>query len=349
MTVVAKANKQKKQALGIYYTPRVVVEFIVDILNFRKAQEPERWSGKQPSVIDPACGEGIFLKVALEKSLTKAEWIFGMDIDGAAVETWKSVNLLQAFDGDTQKLAAHFFHQNGLDKLHWEQHKSAYYRKLKKTDVEAQQFDFVVGNPPYGGSGLDTAHLSDSLALALDGFELLPPDIKNDLSALATDDLFGNTTSKKSASRLKSFPIEALFVERALQLAKPNGWIALVLPEGVFSNSKMNEVRMLIARCAKVDAIISLARETFKNAGANAKTSIIIMQKYPAPLTLDGDMSALDYRVFLASTTKYSDMLPELENWLKPQLDALYLEYKEWITHKRLLAIPSIHIPVKKP
>lgn len=298
--------KTKKKDLGIFYTDQRIVNFIYDILLIWKEAEnkkSKRWDKKNPSVIDPAVGEGVFLKTAIEKGFTQPDWVFGLDLDCEVVEKWKKINLLHSFGGNREDLEAHFFCQNGLDKIHWEQHKKKYSYKLKGEDIKNQQFDTVVGNPPYGGVGLGGIELSDGLIVQLTKFEVLPEDISNNLKfAHRQGDLF---SSKKSVNarpqvkqRLASFPIEVLFIDRFIQLAKPGGWIAVVIPDGILANSNLQYARAFIARKTKVAAIVSLPRDAFKHVGTTAKTSILFLQKYSDEEQKNVD---LDYPVFLSS------------------------------------------------
>src|SRR3990167_6477831 len=112
--------KTKKKDLGIFYTDPRIVNFIYDILLIWKETEnkkSKRWNKKNPSVIDPAVGEGVFLKTAIEKGFTRPDWVFGLDLDKEVVEKWKKINLLHSFGGNKEDLEAHFFCQNGLDKI----------------------------------------------------------------------------------------------------------------------------------------------------------------------------------------------------------------------------------------
>jgi len=298
--------KQKKQDLGIFYTDQRIAGFIFDILKIWKEKEDKeagRWESKKhyPSVIDPAVGEGVFLKAAVQSLFTKTEYIFGLDIDEDVVKKWKQINLLKEFGGKEADLEAHFFHQNGLDKIHWEQHTKKYRYKLKQKDISTQQFDAVVGNPPYGGTGLEKAEFTDHLIEQLSKFEILPKDIAAGLnSANNQADLFGRTKkenfSEKAKKRLESFSIEILFIERFIQLAKPGGWIALVIPDGILTNSNSHYVREFINQRAKVEAIVSLPRDAFKNVGTSAKTSILFLQK-----NKEREQKQKNYPVFLAS------------------------------------------------
>ncbi len=111
--------------------------------------------------------------------------------------------------------------------------------------------------------------------------------------------LLGEIRKPVPADRLKKYPIELLFVERFIQLAKPGGWIAIIIPDGILSNSTLHYVREYISEKTKVLAIVSLPRETFKQAGTSAKTSILFLRKFHK----DED-KRLDYPVFLASVMK---------------------------------------------
>jgi type I restriction-modification system DNA methylase subunit len=304
---MSKDIKRKKQDLGIFYTDQRIADFIFDILKIWKEKEEKedgRWESRKhyPSVIDPAVGEGVFLKSAIETGLTKTEYIFGLDIDEEVVKKWKSVNLLKEFGGKEDDLVAHFFHQNGLDKIHWEQHIDKYRYKLKQKDISNQQFDAVIGNPPYGGVGLGETELTDDLVVQLANFEILPENIKNSLVFAKTQkDLFDSdkqlAIKLDAKQRIKSFAIEILFLERFIQLAKPGGWIAIIIPDGILTNSNSHYVREFVSEKTKVEAIVSLPRDAFKNVGTSAKTSVLFLQKYKD----QGGKRDLNYPVFLAS------------------------------------------------
>lgn len=304
---MSKEIKQKKQDLGIFYTDQRIADFIFDILKIWKEKEEKessRWESRKhfPSVIDPAVGEGVFLKAAIETGFTKTDYIFGLDIDNEVVKKWKQINLLKEFGGKEEDLEAHFFYQNGLDRIHWEQHKNKYQHKLKQKDINTQQFDAVIGNPPYGGVGLGETELTDNLVVQLANFEILPENVKNNLIVANTQtDLFNSdkqlAIKSDAKQRIKSFAIEILFLERFIQLAKPGGWIAIIIPDGILTNSNSHYVREFVSEKARVEAIVSLPRDAFKNVGTTAKTSILFLQKYKDQV----EKRDLNYPVFLAS------------------------------------------------
>jgi methylase of polypeptide subunit release factors len=282
-------DKKKKQDLGIFYTREEIVEFIYNILLLWKEKEDKeqnRWESHKPkhypSVIDPACGEGIFLKKAVEKRFTTPQYIWGIDIDEHAKDKWEKINLLKSF-GSKAKLDVHFFHQNGL--LPLDGKKILPYKK-----GGLKEFDAIVGNPPYGGVGLEKEDFDDALIEQLANYNILPSELKKELDAKNKHGVFdfiekGKTKSidAKVKERLKSFPIEVLFIDRFIQLAKPGGWIAIIIPDGILSNSNLHYVREYISKNAKVEAIVSLPRDAFKHVGTSAKTSILFLKKHPSP------------------------------------------------------------------
>jgi len=312
MKVNNNQNIKRIKDLGIFYTPQVVVDFIFNILEIWKKKQINRWKTKEgkkkyPSVIDPSVGEGIFLKTAVAKNFTKPEWIFGLDIDESVVKKWKEINLLKEFGGIDEDLEAHFFHQNGLEKIKWNQHKNKYRYKLKQIDIKNQQFDVIVGNPPYGGVGLGQSKLKDELIEQLSYFEIFPRSVRNVLNnANIQTDFFNSDKSfslnNKVKQKIRSFPIEILFLERFTQLAKPGGWIAVIIPDGILTNSNAEYVRDFISKRTKIEAIISLPRNTFKSVGTNAKTSVLFLRKLK-----ESEKPEKDYSIFLSSIEEINE------------------------------------------
>lgn len=332
-----RQEKKKKQDLGIFYTRPEIVDFMYDILLLWKEKEDieiKRWESHKPkhypSLIDPACGEGIFLKKAVERGFAKPEWVFGMDIDEAVVNRWSSINLLEAFDNNETKLRAHFFHQNGLMPIEWEQHKDKYYGKLKKTDISNEQFNLVIGNPPYGGIGIDLSQHPTANAVellnALRTFKVFTfKNNRRNNGSKSQNGLFDKLVAEPSAvyssvssKEAESIPIEVLFIERFIQLCKDGGWISVIIPDGILANSNMHYIREFITETTKVEAIVSLPRDAFKHVGTTAKTSILFLKKQK--------MLNQNYPVFLA----------ELNKMEKEGLKQISEEYKEFYYEGKL-------------
>lgn len=81
----------------------------------------------------------------------------------------------------------------------------------------------------------------------------------------------------------KSQVIEVLFLERFIQLAKDGGRVCVILPAGIFANSRLGYIRETLTRCFTICAVIGLPRDTFRNAGTTAKTAILFLKKTPPP------------------------------------------------------------------
>lgn len=79
--------------------------------------------------------------------------------------------------------------------------------------------------------------------------------------------------------KVATFPIEVAFVERFVRLAKPGGMIALIVPNGITSNAQLKFLRDWLSEHARLIAVVSLPRETFKKFGINASTSILFLQR----------------------------------------------------------------------
>lgn len=114
-----------------------------------------------------------------------------------------------------------------------------------------ERFDVVVGNPPFSSKyGRITA--------------------RPVLSAYAL------------GKGRKSQAIEILFLERFIELAKPSGFIGIILPDGPFINTGMSDVRRFILRNVTPLVVVSLPRNIFRGGRVTtSKTSILIARKAP--------------------------------------------------------------------
>jgi hypothetical protein len=119
---------ERRRALGQFFTSPEIAGFIWDLLEVIHGR---RFSANT-RLVDPACGEGVFLRVAHERGGLAAKNLFGADIDPTLVPGWRQDPLL---DGANMHLA------NGLldDPVN---------------GVEEGTFHVVAGNPPFSGKGL---------------------------------------------------------------------------------------------------------------------------------------------------------------------------------------------------
>lgn len=114
------------------------------------------------------------------------------------------------------------------------------------------QFDFVAGNPPFAGSL--------PLAEPLQG-------------------RFHYGRLVRTRQQPPALPRELWFLERSLQLLRPGGVLALVLPEGIFANRRWEAVRADLLQTTQVEAIIGLPRSTFRASRTTVKTCLLLARK----------------------------------------------------------------------
>jgi hypothetical protein len=210
---------------GQYFTPLPVVDFIWDTL--------AAWGvAPRPGlrVLDPACGEGIFLRRARERELCGWEGLHGWELDTAARAWWRAAGLPEG-------------------------------RGLGVRDALAQSapdaaFDVVIGNPPYG-------YAVERPRAATDG----------GLERFAAWDRIG---PRPPATRC---PVEILFSERFARLARPGGWVAVILPEGLFVNARYQGLRDWLLEHLQPRAVVALPRATFGPAGTSAKTAVLFARR----------------------------------------------------------------------
>lgn len=236
---------------GQFFTPRNVVKMCVDMLDPKPGER----------VIDPACGSGGFL-VEVLSHLAEREYfcnVYGIDKE---VDLVKICKTYMAIVGDGH---ANIFCADSLYPESWS-------KEIKK-EIEGGSFDVVLTNPPFGAK----IFVEDKNILK--NYKLGHEWVKDRLN---------NWRITNSVS--KQVP-QILFIERCLQLLKPGGRMAIVLPDGVFGNPSDRYVWQFILENAKILAIVSLPPETFLPS-THTKTSVLFLEK-----TKNNDK---DYEIFMA-------------------------------------------------
>ena len=287
-------NKSAKSEKGQYFTPRYVIDMCVKMLN-PKSNE---------TMIDPASGSCgfpihtcfyVWEKLYKQRGLTPShlftaeskipectdyvkEKIFGIDFDDKSVRVSKMLNLI-AGDGHTNVL-----YLNSIDYTQWDdftKHDENWidiynegWKRLKKLRVTPNEnrdfnFDILMANPPFAG------------------------DIKEG-RILARYELSKNEKGKVR----DKIGRDILFIERNLNMLRPGGRMAIVLPQGRFNNSSDKYIREFIAYKARILAIIGLHGNVFKP-HTGTKTSVLFLQKWDDKICPKLD----EYPIFLATQT----------------------------------------------
>lgn len=247
-----------KGDFGQYFTPRPIIEFCV------KMMKPERdWV-----ILDPACGSGGFLLHALDEIRNQAgvyfdkaaqpveyfnywhefaaKHLYGIEINDEIARVAK-MNMIVHDDGHTNIISQDAL--DGIEKM-----------RERNPGFFENRFDLILTNPPFGS----TVSLSEKPYLS--AYEL------------------GNSVDAKGKKKpRRNQNSEVLFLERIWQFLKPGvGRAAIVLPDGILTNSSMQYVRDFILEKFRLLAVVSLPQCAFAHFGAGVKASVIFVRKRDA-------------------------------------------------------------------
>jgi type I restriction enzyme M protein len=285
-------NPEQKGQKGQYFTPRPVVRMAVDML---RPQDGEK-------VIDPACGSGGFLihsllQVRRENDWSSAEayryaneYIYGVDFDDKLVRVAK-MSMIVAGDGK-----ANILRVNSLDIRAWQNSPAADRIGKFEKDVIDGDFDLVLTNPPFSGKVSGRTQLAAFDLAELASRRLLVDD-DNDDAVYAEDPEL--TPPSFTYRRITSMKRDILFLERGLDLLRPGGRMAIVLPQGNLNNIGLTGLRDYFMGRARLLGIVGLHFFTFRPF-ASIKTSVVFLQKWGGA----AGVALGNYPVFMAVSTK---------------------------------------------
>ncbi len=258
-------GKLFRDEYGQYFTPRQIVEFMVQIL------DPDEFD----TIIDPSCGSGGFLLYSMTHVLNKIKRKYGEDHEKISRINWDFAHN-QMFGIEINDRIARVammdmvIHEDGHSNIECADALADYSTFDKKNGIGPDLYQMVLTNPPFGQriNSEDKQYFPDY-------------------------DLAKGENGKGKSSEMS----EVLFLERCLDLAKKGtGKIGIVLPDSTLTNKGNIPVIEEILRRAKVLAIISLPKHTFLPYGATSKTSLLFLQKKERS---ENDHQE-DYPIFLA-------------------------------------------------
>jgi type I restriction enzyme M protein len=209
-------------------------------------------------VKDPACGSADFLTAAYRRGQDRwpnyANNIWGVDVSPEAVQV-ATLNMILNGDGRSNIQCRD---------------------SLATIQDNLQSCDVVVCNPPFG------TRIVERNASTLAQF-----DLGHEWSA-------NDSTWHVKASLLESQETGILFAEACVKMLRPNGRMALVVPNGYLGNRSIRyaALREYILRHCRIMVIVALPRFTFKASGADVSASVIFCEKRAVPLensTMDDD------------------------------------------------------------
>jgi type I restriction enzyme M protein len=205
-------------------------------------------------VLDPACGSGGFLLYALDAVRKFADTHIQDPVERH--KHWHNFAKENLYGIEVSDRIARVCKMNMI--IHDDGHtnvistssldKMADITQYHK-DFKADYFDMVLTNPPFGAT--------------IKGSE------KGDL-----------LESYKLGKGKKNQKTEILFIERCINFVKPkDGYLALVLPDGILTNSSLQYVRDFIMERCQILAVVSIPQFAFSHYGAGVKSSVVFLRR----------------------------------------------------------------------
>ena len=123
-------------------------------------------------------------------------------------------------------------------------------------------FDFIITNPPFGST------VRQSEQAYLKTYQLGKKE--EDWLAVAT----------RPQETRDGQSTEVLFIEQDYKFLKEGGYLAIVLPDGILTNSTMQYVRTQIEDWFRIIAVVSMPQTAFMANGAGVKSSVLFLKKW---------------------------------------------------------------------
>lgn len=271
---------------GQYFTPRPIVEFIVSVLPITN----------ESLVLDTSCGSGGFLLHALDKVRGLANerypnhktnpkqyhehfrfWhdfaeqkLFGIEINEQIARTAK-MNMIIHDDGHTNVIAA-----DGLlpiddvvtvdDRGQKQIIQRGIRSRTNNQGFAYNRFDFIITNPPFGSTVKQTEQAyMHQYGLAMKKADWLSP---------------GSVASSRPNQST-----EILFIEQCHKFLVEGGYLAIVVPDGILTNSSLQYVRDDIEENYRIVAVVSMPQTAFTATGAGVKSSVLFLKKHTKAVT----------------------------------------------------------------
>lgn len=305
-------GKTFRGELGQFFTPRTIVDFMVEILD---PQEGE-------TICDPCCGSGGFLIKAFEYVRTKIEEDIHLAKekikDQFYNDQYEKLNEKEKEAVDEKvndlfsKLNAELDINNprsrvrelsydcifGTDAnprmsrtakmnmiMHGDGHGGVHHNDglLNVNGIFENRFDVILTNPPFGSRVEKSLKITEADKYT-DAVRIKKYQDRYgkayDEALKQVNDNIGKPLLELYKTGSMSALTEVLFIERCINLLKPGGRLGIVLPEGVLNNSALQKIRDFVESKAKILLITSIPQDVFIASGATVKPSLLFFKKF---------------------------------------------------------------------
>jgi type I restriction enzyme M protein len=305
-------GKTFRGELGQFFTPRTVVNFMVEVLD---PQEGE-------VICDPCCGSGGFLIKAFEYVRSKIEQEIFEEKEKIKTELFdeaylkatekekerieEAANLRFAilnaeldinnpnsrirrlsydciYGTDANPRMARTSKMNMI--MHGDGHGGVHHHDglLNVNGIFEERFDVILTNPPFGARVEKSLKITETDKFTDEAkIKYYTERYGNDyLKALrqVNDNINKPILDLYDVGKLSGLT-EVLFIERCFRLLAKGGRMAIVLPEGVLNNTNLQQVRDFFESKAKIILITSIPQDVFIASGATVKPSLLFFKKF---------------------------------------------------------------------
>ena len=273
---------------GQYFTPDAIVDFIVQSIGIDK-----NWK-----ILDTSCGSGGFLLHALKKVREEADDVFRDEIGSSSWKYyWHEFAEKHLFGIEINEQISRVAKMNMI--IHDDGHtnivtndglKNNYSIEIENRNIHFQDgsFDLIMTNPPFGSV------VKADEVLYYKEYELF----QKNLGITETKDRIADDNNKNKWRTSQN--TEVLFLERCYRyLNEENGYMAIVIPDGILTNSSSQYVRDWLIEHFRILAIVSLPQHTFSHVKAGVKSSVLFLKKYPKATTKRFEQSLLDIKAIV--------------------------------------------------
>jgi len=339
-------GKTFRGELGQFFTPRTVVNFMVEVLD---PQEGE-------VICDPCCGSGGFLIKAFEYVRSKIEQEIFDEKDKIKTELFDEaylkatekekerieevanlrfsilnaeldINNLNSrlrrlsydciYGTDANPRMARTSKMNMI--MHGDGHGGVHHHDglLNVNGIFEERFDIILTNPPFGARVEKSLKITETDKFTDEAkIKYYTERYGNDyLKALkqVNDNINKPILDLYDVGKLSGLT-EVLFIERCFRLLAKGGRMAIVLPEGVLNNTNLQQVRDFFESKAKIILITSIPQDVFIAAGASVKPSLLFFKKFTEEE--EKQYKKIRKEAEKAIKEKYQAQITELENFI---------------------------------
>jgi len=289
--VKLEKSKTKRKSMGIYYTPKYIVDYIVEntVGEYCKGKSLKELTGIK--IVDPACGSGSFLQVAFERmqeeyidriqkgkkfgifdSLEKDKSgnpkltlgqknhilinnIFGVDLDDKAVEIAKLSLVLKMLEGESSATKK---------------------RRIETIKENIQCGNSLIDDPKIAGDKSFKWKSRFPEIFRKGGFDIVignPPYI--DIKGLSKKDV--RFFFKRYVFTKNRMNIYSIFVDKGTQLLSPQGKLGYIIPNSILFNQSYKPIRNYLLTKTHLRNIVKLPDDVFGD--AKVETIILILSK----------------------------------------------------------------------